>query len=71
MKCGKVPDYFGLTLENIIYGGLVLRRTILNVLHAIQKIGEVPQCLKVGLIISVFETKMATARSIKLLGITV
>lgn len=34
---GTAADYYSLTTENIIYGGPILCRTILNVLNAILK----------------------------------
>ena len=71
IKQGKSPDYYGLTIENINYGGNVLLHFLLDVINSIFKNGVIPESLKVGLLTPIFKNKGEKTISINYRGITV
>ena len=57
LKKGKAPDIYGLTAENILFGGVLLITVLLEVINNIFHNGVVPDNLKCGLLSPVFKKK--------------
>ena len=68
---GKSPDIYGLTIENILYGGPDLKYLLLELINIIFSSGTVPHTLKHGLLTPVFKKKGKITDSKNYRGITV
>ncbi|XP_053374097.1 uncharacterized protein LOC123524448 [Mercenaria mercenaria] len=68
---GKSPDYYGLTIESILYGGISLHIQILKIVNAIFESGVIPDVLKLGLPTPVFKNKGNKTEASNFRGITV
>ena len=68
---GKAPDIYGLTVENILFGGSTIKTFMLEVINDIFSKGVVPDNLKFGLLSPVFKKKGKKSDSKNYRGITV
>ena len=59
MNKGKLPDIYGLTIENL-YGGAELQKVLLEVVNNIFTRCTIPDMLKGGLLTPVFKKKGKT-----------
>lgn len=53
----KAADMFGITAENIIYGGLSLHRVIHKIIDKLFELGTISDILKTGLLFPVYKNK--------------
>ena len=71
MNKGKSSNIYGLTIENILYGGAELQNVLLEVVNNIFTRGIVPDMLKRGLLTPVFKKKGKITDTKNYRGITV
>ena len=57
LNTGKSPDFYGLTVENILYAGTGTINLLLSIINCIFESGTVPDCLKTGLLTPIFKNK--------------
>ena len=71
LNTGKSPDFYGLTVENILYAGTGTINMLLSIINCIFESGTVPDCLKTGLLTPIFKNKGEKNQSKNYRGITV
>lgn len=67
----KAADFYGLTAENIIYGGNLLHQYLLELLNFSFEYAFIPDVLKIGLLFPVFKNKGDFKNAKNYRGITV
>jgi hypothetical protein len=71
LNMGKSPDIYGITAENIVYGGEQLIITLCEILNAVLHHQTIPDVLKAGTITPVFKKKGSKLDARNYRGITV
>lgn len=68
---GKSVDYYGLTIEHIIFAGNEMEELLRTMINNIFMHGKIPETLKMGLLTPVFKNKGTKQQAIYYRGITV
>lgn len=68
---GKSADYYGLTIEHIIFAGSEMEELLRTMINNIFMNGKIPETLKMGLLRPVFKNKGTKQQAIYYRGITV
>ena len=68
---GKSADIYGVTAEHFIYGGDELLMATVDIINSLYRVGELTDCLKVGVLTPIFKKKGSATEAKNYRGITI
>ena len=67
----KSADIYGVTAEHFIYGGDELLMATVDIINSLYRVGELTDCLKVGVLTSIFKKKGSATEAKNYRGVTI
>ena len=71
MNRGKAADIHGVTAEHFIHGGDALIDTTVGIINSLYRVGELTDCMKVGVITPIYKKKGSATDAKNYRGITI
>ena len=68
---GKAADIYGVTAEHFIHGGDALIDTTVGIINSLYRVGELTDCMKVGVITPIYKKKGSATDAKNYRGITI